>query len=37
LLEPQSVAVFYKRLMEGMDKLALHVDIYRRPNEVAAC
>ncbi|HEY9422222.1 MAG TPA: DUF5996 family protein [Thermoanaerobaculia bacterium] len=34
-LEPQSVAMFYARLMEEMEKLALHVDIYRRPNEVA--
>ncbi|HEV2855288.1 MAG TPA: DUF5996 family protein [Thermoanaerobaculia bacterium] len=34
-LEPQSVAVFYTRLMEEMEKLSLHVDIYRRPNEVA--
>ncbi len=34
-LEPQSVAAFYKRLMEEMGKLNLHVDIYRRPNEVA--
>jgi hypothetical protein len=34
-LEPQSVAVFYARLMEEMEKLALHVDISRRPNEVA--
>ena len=35
VLEPQSVAVFYTRLMEEMEKLALHVDIHRRPNEVA--
>jgi hypothetical protein len=34
-LEPQSVAAFYARLMEEMEKLALHVDIYRQPNEVA--
>jgi len=34
-LEPQSVATFYRRLMEAMGKLNLHVDIYRRPNEVA--
>lgn len=34
-LEPQSVAVFYKRLMGEMEKLALHVDIHRQPNEVA--
>ncbi len=34
-LEPQSVATFYARLMAEMGKLGLHVDIYRRPNEVA--
>jgi hypothetical protein len=34
-LEPQSVAAFYKRFMEEMEKLGLHVDIYPRPNEVA--
>lgn len=33
-LEPQSVAAFYGRLMEEMEKLGLHVDIYRKPNEV---
>src|SRR5436305_4215362 len=33
-LEPQSVAAFYKRLMAEMEKLGLHVDIYRLPNEV---
>ena len=33
-LEPQSVATFYKRLMDEMDKLGLHVDIYREPNEI---
>ncbi len=33
-LEPQSVATFYKRLMEEMEKLGLPVDIYGRPNEV---
>jgi hypothetical protein len=33
-LEPQSVATFYGRLMEEMDKLGLHVDIYRMPNEI---
>lgn len=33
-LEPQSVAAFYQRLMAELDKLALHVDIYRQPNEV---
>lgn len=33
-LEPQSVATFYNRLMEEMDKLGLHVDIYRMPNEI---
>jgi len=34
-LEPQSVAAFYGRLMEEMEKLDLHVEIHRKPNEVA--
>jgi hypothetical protein len=33
-LEPQSVASFYKRLMEQMHKLELEVRIHRRPNEL---
>lgn len=33
-LQPQSVAVFYRRLMEEMGKLGLHVNIYGQPNEV---
>ena len=33
-LEPQSVATFYTRLMGELDRLGLHVDIYRMPNEV---
>ena len=33
-LEPQSVAKFYARLMEELERLGLHVDIYRQPNEV---
>ena len=33
-LQPQSVAVFYRRLMEEMGKLDLHVDINKKPNEV---
>jgi hypothetical protein len=33
-LEPQSVAAFYRRLMEEMAKLDLRVDIHKRPNEV---
>jgi len=33
-LEPQSVATFYARLMQQLDDLGLHVDIYRYPNEV---
>jgi hypothetical protein len=33
-LEPQSVAAFYRRLMDEMGRLDLHVDIYRKPNEV---
>ena len=34
-LEPQSVATFYSRLMGQMAKLDLHVQIHRKPNEVA--
>lgn len=34
-LEPQSVASFYKRLMEEMDRLEFPVEITPRPNEVA--
>src|SRR3954452_14880359 len=33
-LEPQSVAAFYRRLMDEMGRLDLQVDIYRKPNEV---
>jgi len=33
-LGPQSVAAFYARLMQALDSLGLHVDIYRYPNEV---
>jgi uncharacterized protein DUF5996 len=33
-LRPQSVATFYRRLMDEMESLGLHVDIHRRPNEV---
>ena len=33
-LEAQSVAAFHARLMEAMDRLGLHVDIHRVPNEV---
>jgi hypothetical protein len=33
-LEPQSVATFYARLLQELEKLGLHVDIYRKPNEV---
>jgi hypothetical protein len=33
-LEPQSVASFYRRLMETLDGLDLHVAINRKPNEV---
>lgn len=35
VLEPKSVAAFYRRLIEEMEKLDLHVDISRRPCEVA--
>ena len=34
-LRPQSVAVFYRRLMEEMARLDLPVRIHKRPNEVA--
>ena len=34
-LEPQSVAAFYRRLMDEMANLDLHVDINMKPNEVA--
>jgi hypothetical protein len=34
-LEPQSVATFYRRLMEVMNALGLPVGIHARPNEVA--
>jgi len=34
-LEPQSVATFYTRLMQEMEKLGLHVNIHRQPNEIA--
>jgi len=33
-LEPQSVAAFYRRLMEEMGRLDLHVNIHKKPNEV---
>lgn len=33
-LAPQSVATFYGRLMDEMDKLGLHVDVHRLPNEI---
>jgi len=33
-LEPQSVATFYRRLMEEMEKLELPVVIHKKPNEV---
>jgi hypothetical protein len=35
VLQPQSVATFYAMLMAEMEKLDLHVDINRTPNEVA--
>ncbi len=34
-LEPQPVATFYRRLMDEMHRLDLHVDIHTLPNEVA--
>jgi Family of unknown function (DUF5996) len=33
-LEPQSVAAFYRRLMQEMARLDLHVQIYAKPNEL---
>ena len=33
-LEAQSVAAFHGRLMGELDRLGLHVDIYRMPNEI---
>jgi hypothetical protein len=33
-LEPQTVAVFYARLMEALNGLGLHVRIHAKPNEV---
>lgn len=33
-LEPQSVAAFYRRLMDEMGNLDLHVDIHKKPNEL---
>ncbi|MGH7844094.1 MAG: DUF5996 family protein [Candidatus Binatia bacterium] len=35
VLEAQSVATFYRRLMEEMEKLKLHVNIHGKPNEIA--
>jgi hypothetical protein len=34
-LEPQSVATFYRRLMDAMAALGVHVTINKKPNEVA--
>jgi hypothetical protein len=34
VLEPQSTATFYRRLMEEMGTLDLHVRIHGRPNEI---
>ena len=34
-LEPQTVAVFYRRVMEALSALDLDVHIYAQPNEVA--
>jgi hypothetical protein len=34
VLEPQSVATFYSRLMKQMKKLDLQVSIHKKPNEV---
>ena len=35
-LKPQSVAAFYRRMMEEMGRLDLHVNIHMKPNEVPA-
>ena len=35
-LEPQSVAAFYRRIVEEMGRLDLHVNIHKKPNEVPA-
>lgn len=32
-LQPKTVAVFYRQLMSELDRLGLHVDIHRYPNE----
>src|SRR5665213_499447 len=34
-LQPQSVAAFYRRLMDELAKLDIHVDIHKMPNEIA--
>jgi Family of unknown function (DUF5996) len=34
-LQPQSVAAFHRQLMQELDRLDLHVDIDRCPNEIA--
>jgi hypothetical protein len=34
-LEPQSVAAFYRRLMDELRKIDVHVEIHKKPNEVA--
>jgi hypothetical protein len=34
-LEPQSVATFYRRLMDALASLAIEVRIHRRPSEIA--
>ena len=34
-LGPQSVATFYRRLMEEMEKIDVHVKIHGKPNEVS--
>jgi hypothetical protein len=33
-LQAQSVAAFYRRLMQEMGRLDIHVDIHKKPNEV---
>ena len=35
-LEPQSVAAFYRKIVEEMERLDIHVNIHKKPNEVPA-
>jgi hypothetical protein len=33
-LQPQTVAAFYRRLMDGLKQLEIHVEIHKKPNEL---